>query len=49
MAVGYVTQFGGDSKDFRFATVMGAGHEVPMFKPLPAFAMMKRFQQGVPL
>ena len=29
--------------------VMGAGHEVPMFKPVPAFAMVRRFQLGVPL
>ena len=25
VTVGYTVQFGGDSKDFRFATVMGAG------------------------
>jgi hypothetical protein len=48
-AVGYVVQFGGESVDFRFATVMGAGHEVPTFKPIPAFAMIKRFQDGKPL
>ena len=27
VTVGYTVQFGGDSKDFRFATVMGSGHE----------------------
>ena len=46
IAAGYVVQFGDDSKDFRFATVLGAGHEVPMFKPAAAYAMFKRFQQG---
>ena len=49
VTVGYTVQFGGDSKDFRFATVMGSGHEVPTFKPIPAFAAMKRFQEGLPL
>ena len=34
--VGYVTQFGGGSKDYRFATVMESGHEVPTFKPIPS-------------
>jgi len=49
IGVGYVVQFGGDSKDFRFATVMGSGHEVPTFKPIPSFAMIKRFQDQKPL
>ena len=49
IAVGYVVQFGGSAKDFRFATVMGAGHEVPTFKPIPAFAAIRRFQRGEPL
>jgi hypothetical protein len=48
-AVGYVVQFGGGSKDFRFATVMGSGHEVPTFKPIPSYAMIRRFQDGSPL
>ena len=49
VAVGYTVQFGGSAPDFRFATVMGSGHEVPTFKPIPAYAAMKRFQQGLPL
>jgi len=42
-------QYGGDAKDFRFATIMGAGHEVPTFKPISAYAMLTRFQAGEPL
>eukprot|EP01050_Picozoa_sp_SAG11_P024579 SAG11_NODE_5277_length_1608_cov_1.106693_2_plen_96_part_00 len=44
VCVGYTQRFGGDSKDYRFATIMGSGHEVPTFKPVPAFAMIKRFE-----
>ena len=29
VCVGYTQSFGGDAKDYRFATVMGSGHEVP--------------------
>merc|ERR1712107_242025 len=47
--VGYVTKFGGDALEFSFATVMGAGHEVPTFRPEAAFTMISRFRQGVPL
>jgi len=47
--VGYVTRFGGEAKDFQFATIMGAGHEVPTFKPHVAHTMITRFQHGVPL
>ena len=43
------TRYGGDAVDFRFATVMGAGHEVPTFKPIPAYAMLYRFESGLPL
>eukprot|EP01052_Picozoa_sp_SAG31_P037279 SAG31_NODE_4791_length_2954_cov_2.206305_2_plen_259_part_00 len=46
IAVGYTQSFGGDTKDYRFATVMGSGHEVPTFKPVPAYAMIKRFEAG---
>lgn len=49
VTVGYTVQFGGGSKDFRFATVMGSGHEVPSFKPIPAYAAVRRFQEGKPL
>lgn len=44
--VGYTVAFGGASKDFRFATIMDSGHEVPTFKPVPAFAMLQRFWKG---
>lgn len=43
---GYTVKYGGGSRDFRFATVMGSGHEVPTFKPIPAYAMMTRFEAG---
>ena len=49
VVVGYTVQYGGASKDFRFATVMGSGHEVPTFKPIPAYAMITRFEAGLPL
>ncbi|XP_010549997.1 PREDICTED: serine carboxypeptidase-like 25 [Tarenaya hassleriana] len=32
-----------------FATVRGAGHEVPLFKPRPALQLFKFFLRGVPL
>ncbi|MCL7021472.1 hypothetical protein MKW94_028336 [Papaver nudicaule] len=32
-----------------FATVRGAGHEVPLFKPRAAFQLFKSFLNGVPL
>jgi|MEHZ01.2.fsa_nt_MEHZ010547880.1_1 poly(3-hydroxybutyrate) depolymerase len=44
--VGYVTEFGGDAKRLAFATVNGAGHEVPMYKPVAALAMLTRFLEG---
>ena len=44
--VGYVTTFGGAAKRLTFATVNGAGHEVPMFKPVAAAAMLDRFLAG---
>ena len=44
--VGYVTKFGGAAKRLAFATVSGAGHEVPMYKPVAALAMLTRFLEG---
>lgn len=32
-----------------FATVRGAGHEVPLFKPREALHLFKSFIQGKPL
>ncbi|RZC59907.1 hypothetical protein C5167_007203 [Papaver somniferum] len=32
-----------------FATVRGAGHEVPLFKPRAAFQLFKSFLNGIPL
>ncbi|GER49325.1 serine carboxypeptidase [Striga asiatica] len=36
-------------KGLTFATVRGAGHEVPMFKPRAAFQLFNSFLQGKPL
>ncbi|KAG8384615.1 hypothetical protein BUALT_Bualt04G0136300 [Buddleja alternifolia] len=36
-------------KGLTFATVRGAGHEVPMFKPRAAFQLFSSFLQGKPL
>ncbi|EYU44197.1 hypothetical protein ABFS82_08G031000 [Erythranthe guttata] len=36
-------------KGLTFATVRGAGHEVPMFKPRAAFQLFRSFLQGKPL
>ena len=47
--VGYVESFGGAARDFAFATVLGAGHEVPTFRPEAAFDMITRFRKGEPL
>ena len=47
--VGYVTEYGGDAKNFSFATVNNAGHEVPTFQPRAAKAMISRFLLGQPL
>lgn len=32
-----------------FATVRGAGHEVPLFKPRVALELFKAFLRGLPL
>ncbi|KAH6774588.1 serine carboxypeptidase-like 25 [Perilla frutescens var. frutescens] len=45
-------QVGGWSEVYKgltFATVRGAGHEVPMFKPRAAFQLFRSFLQGKPL
>ena len=44
--VGYVTSFGGAAVRLLFATVNGAGHEVPMYKPVASYAMLSRFIAG---
>lgn len=33
----------GDGKEFTYATVAGAGHMVPTFKPLEGFELFRRF------
>ena len=41
---GYLSTYKADKhKTFTFATVNGAGHEVPMYKPEAAFHLMKKF------
>uniref|UniRef100_A0A7S2NXB3 Carboxypeptidase n=1 Tax=Leptocylindrus danicus TaxID=163516 RepID=A0A7S2NXB3_9STRA len=42
---GYIVRFNVDPKagSFRFATVHGAGHEVPAYKPKEAFDLWERF------
>ena len=41
---GYISTYKGTkNKTFTLATVNGAGHEIPMYKPVPAFYLMKRF------
>lgn len=47
--MGYVTGFGGAARDFSFATILGAGHEVPTFRPESAAVMITRFRKGEPL
>ena len=47
--VAIVEGFGGASRDFAFATILGAGHEVPTFRPEAAFVMITRFRKGEPL
>lgn len=42
---GYVTEYSAPVR-FTFATVKRAGHEVPMYQPLRALAMMQRFIAG---
>lgn len=45
-------QVGGWTEEYKgltFATVRGAGHEVPMFKPRAAFQLFRSFLQGKPL
>jgi len=44
---GYVTVY--DNNDFTFATIKGAGHMVPQFKPPEAFALFQRFLNNEPL
>lgn len=39
---GYVTEYSG----LTFATIKGAGHMVPQFRPIPAFYMFKKFING---
>lgn len=46
---GYVTEFAVPGKRFAFVTVKRAGHEVPMYQPARALAMMQRFVAGAAL
>lgn len=47
---GYVVEYGGTGGGrFTFATVKMAGHEVPMYSPVRALAMLERFISGAPL
>ena len=49
----FVCQVGGYNMvykgDITFATVRGAGHEVPSYQPKRALAMIKLFLEGKPL
>lgn len=42
---GYVVQYDG----LTFATVRGAGHEVPSYQPERALTLFSSFVQGIPL
>lgn len=44
---GYVTEYGVNG--FTFATVKGAGHMVPQYKPVQAFALFQRYLNNQPL
>ena len=45
---GYVTEFdlGDTNSSFTFATVHGAGHEVPAYRPAESLALFKSFFSG---
>ena len=44
---GYVTKYEGPrANDFTFATVKGAGHMVPQYKPKQGLALFKSFVLG---
>lgn len=43
---GYVNVYRAGKNRFIFATVNGAGHEVPMYKPQAAYELMKKFLSG---
>ncbi|XP_065842576.1 uncharacterized protein [Oscarella lobularis] len=45
--VGYVTEY--KANGFTFATLRGAGHQVPLYKPMESLAMFQRFLANVPL
>ena len=45
---GYVTEYAAPVR-FTFATVKRAGHEVPMYQPERALAMLQRFIAGLDL
>lgn len=49
----YVWQVGGYTEvykgDLTFATVRGAGHQVPSFKPKRALSLITHFLAGTPL
>lgn len=39
----------GEGNEFVYATVAGAGHMVPTFKPMEGFELFRRFIQKQPL
>jgi len=45
---GYVTTYDAHPSQFSFLTVKGAGHMVPQYKPVQAFAMFQRFINNTP-
>ena len=44
---GYVTEY--DANGFTFATIKGAGHQAPLYKPPQSLAMFARFIANVDL
>ena len=44
--VGFVTRYKGD---FDYVTIRGSGHTVPLYRPVSAFEMMKRWIENKPL
>ena len=49
MKAGYNMQYGGTKHGVHFATVNGAGHMVPQYKPVEALALISRWLAHKPL